>query len=153
MYVAANITARRLTNALRKLPPSKKKWAQVTIDGVTIKDLRAIGQRCWFEYHCYEGHDSSDAKLWYHSHQQATVLKVDADYGAVYTTIRERAESGHLLTYQVQFNDGFVWTVFEDELLNSRSQFERPDPPSPPDTSQHHANHRPTEKKRHELSC
>ena len=29
----------------------------------------------FFEYRCWESHESCDAKLWYHSHQKVTVLK------------------------------------------------------------------------------
>lgn len=33
--------------------------------------------------------------------------------------------------YKVRFNDGFEGTVFEDELLDDPSEYERPDPPTP----------------------
>jgi hypothetical protein len=31
-----------------------------------------LGKTYWFEYHCQDGHDSADAKLWCHSHQKAS---------------------------------------------------------------------------------
>ncbi len=36
----------------------------------TKDDKRLARGRRWFEYHCYEGEDSSDAELWHHTHQQ-----------------------------------------------------------------------------------
>jgi hypothetical protein len=75
----------------------------------------ARGRR-WFEYHCYEGEDSSDAELWHHTHQQVIVLKrlIDVD-----------PEVGKM--YWVKFSDGFEYTVCNDELLKDKSEFERPD--------------------------
>jgi hypothetical protein len=89
------------------------------------------GDTCWFEYHCYEGDDSCDAKLWHHSHQQCKVLKmVEAGDGV---TEMERGYNGYSAVFKVRFADGFVWDTFEDELLDDRSEFERPDPPLPPE--------------------
>ena len=88
------------------------------------------GKQYWFEYHCYEGHDSADAKLWYHSHQKATVLKrLENGIG---NTQQDRAEDGAPAVYQLQFEDGAIGAAFEDEVLDSPSQFERPAPPKPP---------------------
>lgn len=92
-----------------------------------------IGQRYWFEYHCYEGHDSADAELWYHSHQQITVLKlIERGIGK---TPNERGDNGHPAMYSVKFDDGFVADIFEDEIMNSQSDFFRPDPPKNPKIS------------------
>jgi GNAT superfamily N-acetyltransferase len=93
-------------------------------------EYKSIGQKCLFEYHCYEGHDSSDAQLWYRSHQPITVLSiVERGYGK---TQRERGENGAPAVYKVKFGDGFVGHAMEDELITSKSQFYRPDPPKPP---------------------
>ena len=81
-----------------------------------MKDDRRLAKgRRWFEYHCYEGEDSSDAELWHHTHQQVEVLgKLDTD-------------CGEPKQYQVKFSDGLEYDVFEDELVTDPSQFSRPD--------------------------
>jgi hypothetical protein len=86
------------------------------------------GTKRWFEYHCYEGHDSADAELWYHSHQKVVVGKCYNPEDAMYPR-QQRIEDGPMLTYQVKFPDGFVGDAVENELCLSRSEFERPDPP------------------------
>jgi hypothetical protein len=83
----------------------------------------------WFEYHCYEGHDSADAQLWYHSHQQVKILKIC--FNGTGATPEERAENGHPAGYTIQFNNGFKADVFEDELMKDKKDFFRPNPPSP----------------------
>lgn len=86
----------------------------------------------WFEYHCYEGHDSSDAEAWYRSHQRVTVLG-EADHdGWKGSTAAERAEACTPIVYRVRFQDGLEWDVFEDELLTDSKGFYRPDPPQKP---------------------
>ena len=81
----------------------------------------------WYEYHCYEGHDSSDAELWYHSHQKVNVLSlVEQGFG---DTPEERGNNGQPAVYNVRFSDGFTGDAFEDEILDSPSEFTRPDPP------------------------
>lgn len=88
-----------------------------------------IGDRVWFEYHCNESHDSADAKIWYHSHQQCVVLSLeDAGGGA---TFAKRGYLGHPAVFKVRFDDGFEWDAFEDELTYDKSDFCRPDPPAP----------------------
>jgi hypothetical protein len=82
-------------------------------------DKRCAKGRRWFEYHCYEGEDSCDAKLWHHQHQEIIVTRKlnipkEVDYGI-----------GNM--YHVQFNDGFECDVFEDELILSPNKFTRPD--------------------------
>lgn len=70
----------------------------------------------WFEYHCYEGEDSCDAKLWHHTHQEVIVLheleNIDIETGQM---------------YRVKFTDGFEAGVFEDELVESPAEFYRGD--------------------------
>lgn len=92
------------------------------------------GAVAWFEYHCYEGLDSSDAKAWLRSHQQVTVLRHDAnDHDCLRPeTMAEREEAGQPCTYRVRFADGLTWDVFEDELLTDQAGFYRPDPPMGP---------------------
>src|SRR5450631_625772 len=80
------------------------------------------GTRPFFEYHCYEGHDSADAQLWYRSHRQVTVLRRNwADEVANGVNGQPWAvrnyECGTPATYQVRFDDGFEGTATEDELL------------------------------------
>ena len=84
----------------------------------------------WFEYHCWEDPRSDDADLWYRSHQQVRVVQrvnTDRTYAP---TPEERAHEGDSLSYLVEFlSDGYQDTIGEDELLLSRDEFERPDPP------------------------
>lgn len=74
---------------------------------------RLANGRRWFEYHCYEGEDSGDAELWHHTHQQVIVLN------------REESDPGEPLLYRVKFSDGFEYTVFDDELVKSPTEFMR----------------------------
>ncbi len=119
-------------------PPEKDRnllsmnWYQKAVFA-SAKDYRPAGQQCLFEYHCYEGHDSSDADLWYRSHQPVTVVKLlERGHGQ---TIQQRCDNGHPAMYTVRFQDGLVKGVFEDELLNSEKEFTRPSPPKGPPTS------------------
>lgn len=75
-----------------------------------------VGMMKFFEYHCYEGEDSSDAELWHHTHQKVDVLKelVDVD-----------EEVGKM--YRIRFSDGFGTDAFEDELVDNTSKFYMPD--------------------------
>jgi hypothetical protein len=75
-------------------------------------DKRLARGRRWFEYHCYEGEDSADAKLWHHTHQTVIVLS--------------KLKDTELPMYRVRFADDFEWDVFGDELLSSPKEFERP---------------------------
>jgi hypothetical protein len=86
-----------------------------------------VGKEFWFEYHCFESPASADAEVWYRSHQKVLVLKIETEGGG--DTPLERGENGEPRTYRVRFSDGFEYDVFEDELLNSPDDFERPDPP------------------------
>ncbi len=90
---------------------------------------RHPSSKVWFEYHCEESHESADARLWYHSHQLVTVLACenDADFG--HMTQVERFEGCVPLVYKIQFADGFESAAFEDELLDSENEYQRPPPP------------------------
>src|SRR6185437_15614932 len=92
------------------------------------------GDRAHYEYHCYEAHDSSDAELWYRSHQQVHVLGrgEDEDLDA---PLHERLEEGMPRVYQVRFGDGHEGDATEDELLTHPRHFTRPDPPARPKTA------------------
>ena len=93
------------------------------------QDYRTIGNTYWFEYHCYEGHDSADAQLWYRSHQKVKVLSlVEKGYGK---TKIERGDNGQPAVDKIQFEDGFIGDAMEDEIMYSTSEFFRPNPPKP----------------------
>lgn len=79
-------------------------------------DKRLARGRRWFEYHCYEGEDSSDAELWHHTHQQVAVLNKLTDC--------DEEDRGRM--YRVKFNDGFEYDIFNDELMHNPSEFYRP---------------------------
>jgi hypothetical protein len=81
-------------------------------------DKRLAHNRRWFEYHCYEGEDSTDAKLWHHTHQQVIILNK-------ITEGVEELEVGKM--YRVRFADGFEYDVLDDELLKTQKDFYRPD--------------------------
>jgi len=91
------------------------------------------GSKAHFEYHCYEGHDSSDAQIWYRSHQPVTVLRRNVqdeeDNGVAGMTFAERGEEGAPATYQVRHKDGYEHTATEDELMTHTKFHDRPDPP------------------------
>ena len=92
------------------------------------QELRSTGDKLWFEYHCWESPESSDAEVWYHSHQRVTVLRI-VNEPVLFDTFAERADAGCQVVYKARFDDGLEWDVFEDELLDSKNEFERPDPP------------------------
>lgn len=80
-----------------------------------------------FEYHCWESSQSSDAELWYRSHQRVTVLRIVEP--GVGRTFMERCEAGNPRVFRIRFEDGFEGDAFEDELVRSRKEFCRPSPP------------------------
>lgn len=102
-----------------------------SVESVGRKQDWLPGEVAWFEYHCYEGHDSADAQAWYRSHQQVTVLRV-SEPGPEGTTAEERDEAGWSRCYRVRFADGLEWDVFEDELLTGSEHFYCADPPAIP---------------------
>ena len=79
------------------------------------------GEVAYFEYHCYMGHDSSDAEAWYRSQQPVTILSVTAL--GVGKTARARLNNGEPRVYKVRWQDGFEYDVMEDELYVDRSHF------------------------------
>jgi len=83
-------------------------------------DKRLARGRRWFEYHCYEGEDSSDAELWHHTHQQVIVLKKISEPNSA-----GEHETGRM--YRIRFGDGFEYDIFDDELVKSPEGFYRPD--------------------------
>jgi hypothetical protein len=97
-----------------------------------IDHYREPGSVLFFEYRCCEDHGSSDAEIWYRSHQKVTVLRcVNADdYGDIPQA--ERYEAGCPLAYLCRFADGLEWDLMEDELLDSEAEYDRPNPPTRP---------------------
>ena len=85
-----------------------------------------VGKTFWFEYHCYESHESCDAELWYRSHQKVKVIGV-SEWS--YDDKEWRQEDGNPRVYLVEWEDGFQYDVFEDELFESPDEFYSPNPP------------------------
>lgn len=98
------------------------------------QDVLPPGSTRWFEYHCNESHDSSDAPAWYRSHEQVTVIRLVNYEDRLHagSNLLNRGEDGLPLVYRARWSDGFAWDVFEDELLEHRASFCRPDPPGDP---------------------
>lgn len=88
-------------------------------------------EQAWFEYHCLESEDSSDAELWHHSHQQVLILGEDEYESLPNSTFDERSEAGLPKVYRIRFADGCTHSAFEDELLVDPLGFYHPDPPPP----------------------
>lgn len=88
------------------------------------------GTKCFFEYHCEESHDSSDAELWYRSRQQVIILEcVNPEHYEAGVPLWYRIEeNGAPLAYDVLFADGFQGTAMEDELLLSEADYDRGNP-------------------------
>lgn len=86
-----------------------------------------VGKEFWFEYHCFESPKSCDAELWYRTHNKVLVLSIE-EHGCGDTKL-ERLLEGCPRVYRVVFEDGFEYDVFEDELMESKEEFERPDAP------------------------
>jgi hypothetical protein len=101
--------------------PFKRKIVGANPTGGTICSYRVngikIGERYWFEYHCNESPSSAHAQWWYRSHRPVVILR------------QAETDPGEPLVFTVKFEDGFEGDVFEDELLKSPDEFERPDPP------------------------
>ncbi len=85
----------------------------------------------WFEYHCWESHQSSDAQIWYRSHQLVTVIELHVNDSAGMSR-EDRTEQGMPFSYTIRFADGSEWEAFEDELSPSRDSWSRRDPPTEP---------------------
>lgn len=86
-----------------------------------------VGKEFWFEYHCDETEDSCDRNLFLKSHQKAKVISI-SDEGCS-DSEEERIENSEPRIYKVEFSDGSLYDVFEDELVDSPEEFYRPDPP------------------------
>jgi 8-oxo-dGTP pyrophosphatase MutT (NUDIX family) len=99
------------------------------VKGQRISGLKPIGSRLWFEYHCLESHDSSDAQLWYRSHQRVTIVDLKDSEIPAYESAYWRSYQGMPLAYTIRFADGSTFAATEDELLDSPKDFCRPDPP------------------------
>ena len=101
-----------------------------------MKENWVQGSSAWFEYHCFEDPVSSDAQVWYRSHQKVKVLfrncQDEVINGVDGCSATERFDAGAPATYRVAFLDGLEWDVFEDELLVDESFFYRPAPPVKP---------------------
>ena len=95
-----------------------------------LEKTRKIGQELWFEYHCWESSQSADAELWYHSHQKVIVLGMVENDGYDIPKQEDRYYAGCVLVYKIRFADGFEHDATEDELLDSKDEFCRPDPPN-----------------------
>lgn len=90
------------------------------------------GDEAWFEYHCLESLESADAHLWLRSHQRVTIVTAAETNDAMPgMTFVERMEEGTPWTYTIRFADGTTGCAVEDELMDSRDLFCRPDPPRP----------------------
>jgi hypothetical protein len=103
---------------MANLWPNKEEWSP--------------DQTAWFEYHCWESDSSGDAKTWYHSHQQVKILSHDpSDHDCLRPApwSQRSSDGGQPCLYRVQFADGYIADVFEDELLVDPKGYERPDPP------------------------
>jgi hypothetical protein len=94
-------------------------------------DIIKKGSKRWFEYHCLESLGSLDAELWYRSHRKVTVGACCNREYAKYSQ-EERYKEGIPLAYHVVFEDGYKGDAMEDELMQSRKQFNRPNPPKKP---------------------
>lgn len=96
-----------------------ERWKPAWIeDGMRVPPLYQPGARVWFEYHCHEGHDSSDTHLWYRTHQPVTVLSfIEGDDEASF------ADRGGPM-YRVRFDDGTEGDVGHDELYDDPSHFD-----------------------------
>ena len=102
-----------------------KNWITFINESSSTDEL--IGKTMWFEYHCFKSPESCDSEIWYRSHQQVEVLSISEMGNG--DTPQERGENGEPRVYKVRFEDGFEYDVFEDELMDSKDDFYRPDPP------------------------
>lgn len=80
------------------------------------------GELAYFEYHCCQSHESSDAEIWYRSQQPVEVLGIVEP--GVGRTMMKRIEYNIPRIYRVRFLDGLEWDVFEDELLTSPKHYD-----------------------------
>ena len=91
-----------------------------------LREDNKVGKTFWFEYHCYESPESCDAELWYRSHQKVKVIGV-SEWS--FDEFEDRMDDAQPRVYLVEWEDGFQYDVFEDELMESKDEFYSPDPP------------------------
>lgn len=98
---------------------------------MSTKEDWQSGETAWFEYHCWESLESSDALAWLLSHQRVTIVGRDPSKDDAWegSTFDERWDAGQPKVYTVRFADGLEWTAFEDELLTEQEDFCKSDPP------------------------
>ena len=108
---------------------AKKYGPQLKKHYPELKERWRPGEVAYFEYHCYMGHDSADAELWYRTHQPVKIVKMTTPgFGRTYN---DRAEVGEPRMYRIQFLDGLVGGAFEDELYTDMKYWSEPfNPPS-----------------------
>ena len=94
-----------------------------------MNDIIPEGTEKWFEYHCDESPKSADYDLYLKSHQKVKVGGLESEPEFKEFTLAERVEQGTPLVYTIYFEDGTKGAAFEDELLDNKEDFERPDPP------------------------
>jgi polyhydroxyalkanoate synthesis regulator phasin len=121
----------QIDNIVKKLKPKRKISRIQSMMGVINESSETtdyvVGKEFWFEYHCFESPKSCDAELWYRTHNKVLVLSIE-EHGCGDTKL-ERLLEGCPRVYRVVFEDGFEYDVFEDELMESKEEFERPDAP------------------------
>ena len=93
---------------------------------MNIQKDNKVGKYFWFEYHCYESPESCDAEIWYRSHQKVKVLSV-SEWS--FDNLQDRINDGQPRVYLVEWEDGFQYDVYEDELFESPNEFYRSSPP------------------------
>ena len=105
---------------MKRISPYPKNYVDVN-GGKLIHHYTKFPFQTWWEYHCLEAHHSSDAKLWYHSHQRCIVLH----------PLDKKVSNFEM--YRARFADRFEADVCGDELMRSKKDFCRPNPPKPLD--------------------
>jgi hypothetical protein len=101
-----------------------------------LKNLWRPGEMAYFEYHCYMGHDSADAELWYRTHQPVLVVKMTAPGAG--RTYNDRAKAGVPRMWRIRFLDGGTGDAFEDELYTDMKYWSRDfNPPSDEEIAAH----------------
>lgn len=98
--------------------PGNRRAARARSDG--LRENWNAGSYAYYEYHCYRGHDSADAQLWYRSHKKVKIVRRCKESDGNWGTIGERAEEGTPAVYDIVFADGWKSAAYEDELFTSR---------------------------------
>lgn len=92
--------------ALGCAPPFDGHSAPAPPEGYEPRTL----ERVHFQYHCYQGEASADAKAWHRTDQHAVILRVDR--GA-----NELPDGEAEDMYRLRFDDGHEHDVFRDEVF------------------------------------